>query len=114
MIDTNFVCLTGRLVQKPELRFTKNGTQVTSFSFTVEHKNDNVSFFDCEAWKGTAELICNNLDKGSQILITGYLQQDRWEVEGRKRSKVKVVVNRIMFMNATKKEEDKQDDDIPF
>jgi len=121
----------GHLTKDPELRYIPNGSAVCDFSVAVNRnwtdkagkKNEKVSFFDCIAWAKTAELLAQYMKKGGAILIDGYLEQDRWEDKesGQKRSKVKVVAERIQFLGG-KRDEDaaasapasEEGQDVPF
>jgi single-strand DNA-binding protein len=98
--------LIGRLTKNPEVRFLPSGMQVTSFSVAINRKfkdkngewKEEVSFFDVETFGKLAERVAQ-LNKGYQILIEGELRQDKWESPaGEKRSKVKIVANRIALI----------------
>ena len=92
--STTFV---GSLTHDPEIKFLSN-TSVVKFSVAVNRKRKDeeiVSFFDCEAWGSLAENAANCLKKGDRIIVTGELKQDRYEVEGKKRSAVVVVAEAI-------------------
>jgi single-strand DNA-binding protein len=131
--------LIGRLTRDPEVRFLPSGMQVTSLSIAVNRKfkdrngewREETSFFDVEAFGKIAERVGTQLSKGYQILIEGTLRQDKWESpSGEKRSKVKIVAERIVLLgkpsdrNAkpTSTEEDldipvedfESDEDVPF
>jgi len=135
----NRVMLIGRLTRDPEVRFLPSGIQVTSLSIAVSRnfkdKNgewrEETSFFDIESYGKLAERLGTQLGKGYQILIEGSLRQDRWESpSGEKRSKVKIVADRIALIakpgdrntKSTSPEEDlnipgedfESDEDIPF
>lgn len=135
----NRVMLIGRLTRDPEVRFLPSGMQVTSLSIAVSRnfkdKNgewrEETSFFDIESYGKLAERLGSQLSKGYQVLIEGSLRQDRWESpSGEKRSKVKIVADRIVLIgkpgdrNAkpTSTEEDlnipgedfESDEDVPF
>ncbi len=135
----NRVMLIGRLTRDPEVRFLPSGIQVTSLSIAVSRnfkdKNgewrEETSFFDIESYGKLAERLGTQLGKGYQILIEGSLRQDRWESpSGEKRSKVKIVADRIALIakpgdrntKSTSPEEDlnipgedfEPDEDIPF
>ena len=81
----NLTAMTGRLVDTPELRRTKQGeVPVTSFRVAVRHDfvrngDDDTDFFDVVAWRGTAEFICNYFKKGSLIQLTGRMQNRKWK-----------------------------------
>ena len=86
----NSVSVAGRLVADPELRETKSGTNVSQFTVAVDkfRKEDGANFFDVVAWGKPAEIISQYVTKGSYIVVNGNLEQQTWEQEGQKRSKV--------------------------
>lgn len=83
----NHVILTGRLTDTPELRQTASGVFVCSFGVAVQRKynkskeEQDVDFFNVEAWRGTAEFISRNFDKGDLIEVSGELRTSRWKDE---------------------------------
>ena len=98
---TNLTILTGRITKDLELR-QAGQTQVTNFSMAVDNpfKKDDTSFFDVVAFGKTAELLNNYCGKGSKVLIEGNLKQDRFQdKEGNNRSVVRVIANRIEFLD---------------
>lgn len=101
----NHVALQGRLTRDPELRQTQNGTAVTSFSLAVNDREET-NFFDCVAWKSTAEFICQYLQKGSMIVVEGRLQTRDWKDQnGNKRKNTEIVVNRVHFCGSRENSE---------
>lgn len=98
----NTVALIGRLGADPQLRYTSNGKAVSNFPLAVTRpfNKDETDWFDVVAWGKTAELVANHLTKGRQVGVSGRLQQDRWEHEGQKRSKVVVVADNITFVGS--------------
>ena len=99
---TNLTILTGRITKDLELK-QAGQTTVTNFSLAVDNpfKRDDTSFFDVVAFGKTAELLNNYCNKGSKILIEGNLKQDRFtDKEGKNRSVVRVVANRIEFLDS--------------
>ena len=99
---TNLTILTGRITKDLELK-QAGQTQVTNFSMAVDNpfKKDDTSFFDIVAFGKTAELLYNYCGKGSKILIEGNLKQDRFQdKEGNNRSVVRVIANRIEFLDS--------------
>ena len=112
----NIVVISGRLVRDPELKDV-NGQDVTNFTLAHNRKHkvqgeikEEVSFFDCVAWKQTAKLICEHLGKGSPCIIAGRLLQQSYEKDGQKVSRVKIIVNTIQF-TGPKKTGQKEGDD---
>jgi len=107
MASYNRVVLIGNLTRDVELRFTPQGTAVTDVSLAVNERvkrNDQwveeVNFFDVTLWGRTAEVAGEYLGKGSSILIEGRLKHDRWEQEGQKRSKVKIIGEKMQMLGA--------------
>lgn len=99
---TNLTILTGRITKDLELK-QAGQTQVTNFSLAVDNpfKKDDTSFFDIAAFGKTAQLLNNYCGKGSKILIEGNLKQDRFQdKEGHNRSVVRVIANRIEFLDS--------------
>ena len=69
------------------------------------------------AWKGLAETIEKYLSKGSQVGISGSLQQRTWQNEmGETRSTVEIVVRNLTMLDNKRRESvpPVEDDDIPF
>lgn len=100
----NRTIMMGRLTKDPELRRTSTGIAVASFSIAVNRNVANkngereVDFFDCVAWRGTAELLQKYFSKGSQIAIEGHLQNRDWtDKEGNKRRAIEIIVDSVYF-----------------
>lgn len=99
---TNLTILTGRITKDLELK-QAGQTQVTNFSMAVDNpfKKDDTSFFDIVAFGKTAQLLKDYCGKGSKVLIEGNLKQDRFQdKEGNNRSVVRVIANRIEFLDS--------------
>ncbi len=109
MANYNRVILIGNLTRDPEVRYIPSGTAVAEFGLAVNRpstdKNTNerkedVTFVDITLWGREAELAGEYLAKGRPVLIEGRLQMDTWDdkATGQKRSKLKVVGERIQFL----------------
>jgi len=103
----NNVCIIGRLTRDPELRHTPSGVEVCSFAIAVdragplENGEPTAGFFECTAWKKTAELIAQHFHKGKQIAVTGELRFEKWQAQdGGNRTAVKINVNRMTFVGS--------------
>ena len=105
MANYNKVILMGNLTRDPELKYTPQGTSVCTFSIAFNEKRKEVEkthFFDCEAWSKTAELITQYLKKGDQVCVDGRLDYNSWDDQtGNKKSKIKIVVDKIQFLQKT-------------
>jgi single-strand DNA-binding protein len=59
---------------------------------------DETTFVDVTLWGRTAEVAGQYLSKGSSLLIEGRLKLDTWETDGQKRSKLRVVADRMQML----------------
>ena len=105
MSSFNRVILMGNITRDIELRYTSGGTAVTEIGLAVNDrvkKNDEwvdeTTFVDVTLWGKTAELVNQYLSKGKPILIEGRLKLDQWEQDGQKRSKLRVVGEKMQFI----------------
>lgn len=108
MASFNRVVLMGNLTRDIELRYLPSGMAVSEFSLAVNDRRktsegnwvDEASFFDITLFGRTAEVASEYLSKGSPVLIEGRLKQDTWEKDGQKRSKVKVIGERMQMIGS--------------
>lgn len=107
MASFNRVILVGNLTRDIELRYTPSGTPVTDIGMAVKDRikrndqwTDEVNFFDVTLWGRTAEVAAEYLSKGSSVLIEGRLKYDTWEQDGQKKSKVKIVGERMQMLGS--------------
>lgn len=108
MTDLNSVIEIGRLtrdISERDFAYTIGGTARLNLSIAVnrsEKRNgawqDKVSYFDVTVWGKTAENIRPYLHKGKQIAIDGYLDQQRWEKDGQKFSKVVIIADNVQLL----------------
>lgn len=100
----NMICLQGRLVHNPEVKYTPSGAAVTTFAVAVERNradkdgNRQTDYIDVVAWQKTAEFIGKYFSKGSMIIVNGSLQTRTYEdKEGKKRKVFEVVADNVNF-----------------
>jgi len=105
MASYNRVILVGNLTRDVELRYTPNETPVTDIGLAVNDRVkrqgewvDEATFVDITLWGRTAEIASQYLSKGSPVLIEGRLKFESWEQDGQKRSKLKVVGERMQML----------------
>ena len=108
MASYNRVVLVGNLTRDPELRYISSGAAVTEIGLAVNDRRKNQSgewveetqFIDVTLWARTAEVASEYLSKGSPVLIEGRLKLDRWEKEGQKHSKLRVVGEKMQMLGS--------------
>jgi len=106
MASYNRVVLVGNLTRDPELRYISSGTAVTEIGLAVNDRRKNQSgewvdetqFIEITLWARTAEVASEYLSKGSSVLIEGRLKLDRWEKDGEKHSKLRVVGEKMQML----------------
>ena len=107
MANLNKVLLIGRLTRDPELRYIPSGSAVTDFGLAINKvwtgqdgkKHEDTTFVDITLWARQAEIASEYLHKGDPVFIEGRLQFDQWtDREGQKRSKLRVVGERMQFL----------------
>ena len=103
----NKIFLMGRLTRDPDLRKTKSGTPVASFSLAVDRDykgqggERETDFIDCTAWRGTAEFVSNYFTKGRMAVVEGRLQvTDYKDRDGNSRRKWTVVADNVYFCDS--------------
>ena len=109
----NKVITMGRITKDIELRRTGSGVAVASFSIAVDRdfgKNEagekETDFFDCVAWRQTAEFVSKHFGKGRMIVIAGSLQARSWtDKDGNKRKTVEIVADNVYFGDSKTKDD---------
>lgn len=105
MASYNRVILVGNLTRDPELRYIPSGTAVSEIGLAVNDRVkkgdqwvDETTFVDVTLWARTAEVASQYLSKGSSVLIEGRLKLDSWEKDGQKRSKLRVIADKMQML----------------
>jgi single-strand DNA-binding protein len=100
-MDINNVILIGRVVHNvKELKYTTNHTAIMELSIAVNKNKDKASFFDISVFGKLAETIKPYIAKGKQIAVQGTLEQQTWEKDGKKHSKVVILANSIQLLGS--------------
>lgn len=105
MTDINNLIIIGRLTKDVDFGYTQSGVARMNLSIATNRSvkqngtwSDKASFFDVRVWGKTAENLKQYLGKGKQIAVSGFLEQDRWEKDGQKFSKVYIVASSIQLL----------------
>ncbi|HYF61391.1 MAG TPA: single-stranded DNA-binding protein, partial [Herpetosiphonaceae bacterium] len=107
--DLNKVQLTGRLGADPEMRFTPQGSAVTTFRVasnrtwktTEGEQKEDTEWFSIVAWNKLAEICNQYLTKGSRVYIEGRSQTRSWEdtTSGQTRYKTEIIANDMIILD---------------
>ncbi|NBT50009.1 MAG: single-stranded DNA-binding protein [Marivivens sp.] len=107
----NKVFLMGNLTRDPEMKQLPSGMAVCDIGMAVNDRvknkqtgeyEDRANFVDCTAFGKTAENIVRFFTKGRPIFIEGKLRFEQWDdrESGKKRSKIKVVIDTWQFVDS--------------
>lgn len=89
----------GNLTRDAESRMVGE-TEVGKYSIAVNGRKDRVMFLDCDHWRVGGVLPF--LTKGTQVLVEGELDQQSWEKDGQKHSKMVLQVGRLQLLGGKK------------
>ena len=73
------IIIIGNLGRDPEMRYTPDGSPVTSFSVATSRRygdKDETTWFRVTVWNKQAESCNQYLHKGSKVLVEGRLRPD--------------------------------------
>ena len=97
----NTVQILGNLARDPEVRYTKSGKAVATFTVAASNTyidsnnetKEQTAFINCVAWGKTGEAV-GNLRKGNRCFVEGRLQTRSYEnADGQKKYVTEVVAN---------------------
>ncbi len=134
----NKVMIIGNVGRDPEMRYTKNGDPVTSFSVAASRtwttpegdRREETDWFNIVAWNKLAETCNQYVTKGRKVYIEGRLRTRSWEgQDGQKHYRTEVVAGQMILLDSRPRTEASRDsrepdivppegevepDDIPF
>ena len=122
MSSLNKVMLIGRLGKDPEAQFGQSGNAFTRLAIatTENFKDKNGEWKDKTEWHNvvvfgkTAENCAKFLQKGSLVYVEGKIETTKTEKDDVVRYNTSVVAMNIRFLSEIKKEDKKEDDDLPW
>jgi len=98
----------GRLTRDIELQYTSTGKAIGKGAIAVNRKQGDTEktlFLDFDVWEKAAEILTEHTKKGSNLLLKGRLDMDTWEKDGKKGSKIYLVVEDFQFLDKKEKDE---------
>ncbi len=133
----NKAILIGRLGGDPEVRYTPDGTMVTSFNLATNEqwkdksgeKAQKTEWHRIVTFAKLAEICGNYLSKGSMVYIEGRIQTRSWEdKEGAKRTTTEIIATGMQMLDSKGSPKDQEsrkssplpaysgprDEDVPF
>jgi len=107
--DLNKVMITGRLGADPEMRFTPQGSPVTTFRVASGRSwrsadgtaHDDTEWFRVVAWEKLAEICNQYLTKGTRVYVEGRLQTRKYQDrDGQERYSTEVIANDMIILSS--------------
>jgi single-strand DNA-binding protein len=107
MASLNKVMIIGNLGADPEMRYTANGSAVTTFNVAASEsfngrdgqRQERTEWFTVVTWNRLAEMCSQYLTKGRSVYVEGRLQTRSWDgQDGQKHYKTEVVANTVTFL----------------
>lgn len=104
----NKVMIIGNLGKDPEMKYTQQGTPITSFSVAVSRTwkgpdgqtQEETEWFRVVAWERLAEQCNEFLRKGRKVYIEGRLKTREWTAQdGQKRNITEVVATSMILLD---------------
>lgn len=101
------IIVVGNLGRDPEMRYTQDGTPVTSFSVaTTRRWNDReggqreeTTWFRVTTWGKQAEVCNQYLSKGRQVLVEGTISASAWKGrDGEPRATLELRADTVRFL----------------
>ena len=111
MSSYNKVFLMGNLTRDPQLTYLPSQMPVVEFGMAVNDRRkqpdgsyaDKANFIDLSIFGKRAEALQKYVKKGDPLFIEGKLDYQKWEKDGQKRSKLKVIVQNFEFLSSGQK-----------
>ena len=104
----NKVMLIGRLGRDPELRYTQNGTPVTTLNIATDesytdregNRVERTEWHRVTVFQRQAENCATYLGKGSLVFVEGSLQTRKWQdQQGMDRYTTEIKAQRVQFLD---------------
>jgi len=114
MRSINNVFMMGNLAADPDLRQTKTGKAVATFSLATNRdwvdsegeKKSSTDFHKIVLWQNLAEICAKYLTKGSLVHVSGRLTNRSYETDkGDKKYITEILADKVDFINIKKDKE---------
>jgi single-strand DNA-binding protein len=111
----NVVTLIGNLATDVELKEVAGGKHVATFVLAVDRSSgEGADFLRVSTWERQAETCAQYLSKGRRVALDGRLRTRSWEEEGKRRTAVEVVANRVQFLSGPNDPPPADATELPF
>ena len=118
----NKIMVIGNVGTDPEMRYTPNGTPVTSFSMAVNRnytasdgeRREETEWFTISAWNQLAEQCNQYLSKGRRVYAEGRLRSSTWTGnDGQVRFRNEINANQVLFLDRRSDSGQEESGEVP-
>lgn len=105
----NKITIIGNLTNAPELRTTKDGISVCSFTVAVNRtptaaqrqkgERPDADFFNVTAWRERGEICAKFLEKGKKVCVVGKVSLRTWETDTKHGASLEVLAEEVEFLS---------------
>jgi single-strand DNA-binding protein len=104
----NKLLLIGNLGKVPEMKYTQQGTPVTTFSIAVSRTyqppegepREETEWFRVVAWQKLAEVCNEYLHKGGRVYVEGRLRTREWQgQDGGSQKTMEVIASEVILLD---------------
>lgn len=104
----NKVHVMGNLTRDPDLKeIGSNNTKLCEIALALNSRKkkgdkweDVATFVDIKCWGKIAEWVMKYGSKGAMVYIEGHLEQETWEKDGQRRSRLLLIADDVTFPEA--------------
>jgi single-strand DNA-binding protein len=123
MASLNVCSFTGRAGRDPEMKFFESGSAIAQLTIAVDgwKRDSEPLWLNLKVWGKLAQVAAHYVRKGSQIAVSGQLENESWtdKTTGEKRSKMVLNVKELTLLGSKKDDQggyggDPSDEDVPF
>jgi single-strand DNA-binding protein len=124
MASLNVCSFTGRAGRDPEVRYLESGSCVANLTLAVDgwKRDAEPLWLPLTIWGKTAQVAADYVRKGSQIAVSGQLENESWtdKATGEKRNKMVLNVKELTLLGSKRDAErggygsDSSDEEVPF
>ena len=121
MASLNVCSFTGRAGKDPEVRYFEDGKSVAQFTIAVEgwKRDSEPLWLNLKIWGKAAQVAADYVRKGSQIAVSGQLENETWTDRntGEKRSKIILAVRDLTLLGSKRDDGNssyQSSEEVPF
>lgn len=100
------ISIVGNLCEDPQTRVTSSGMEIVEARIASSEGKDKTTFWTAKFFGNKAgEILAQYAKKGSGVMISGSTEEETWEKDGQKRSKMVCIAHSFGFIGGGKQED---------